>query len=103
MRFIKGQKVVCISDNNEWDYIVPNFDEQLKISLNVRKIPKKNVVYEVSNPMELYYKKKCYIGLVGFPDNTFDEKGFIELKNDKIVNQELKNSIIKKSILIINN
>jgi len=36
MKLFKG--VICIVKNkNEWDYTIPNFAEQLKIALGVKK------------------------------------------------------------------
>ncbi len=79
MKFFKGQCVVCISQSNEWDYVVPNFNEQLKIALRVHKVPQEEKIYIVDNPMDLYYKGNCYISIAGFDHNIFDESGFREL------------------------
>ena len=99
MKFYRNQKVVCIGNPNEWDYVVPNFDEQLKIALKVNKIPKKDEVYVVSQPMALHYKNKCYIELVGFDQNIFDENGFKPVDELELV--EHNKSAVKKAMKII--
>lgn len=80
MKFHRTQKVVCIGELSEWDYTVPNFDEQLKIALGVRAMPLKNKVYEVEQPLELWHNNITYIKLKGFDNNIFDEKGFKPLE-----------------------
>lgn len=77
MNFFKYQLIMCISEQNEWDYVEPNFDEQLKIALKVNKVPQKGKLYRVNNPMELHYNGKCYLSINGFDHNIFDEKGFV--------------------------
>lgn len=94
MKFYKGQKVVCISERRDWDNVIPDFDETLKIALGVRKVPEKDKSYTVNHPFWLHHGGKNYITIEGFEHNSFDEKAFKPINEEKL-EQESK---ISKSI-----
>ena len=76
MNFIKGQRVICIAEKNEWDPILNDFDKALQIALGNVETPIKGEEYIVNNPMELHYEGKCYISINGFGATPMDERAF---------------------------
>ena len=88
MKFFKGQKVICISKKADWDYVVPNLNEYLKLALNVNRLPEEGKEYVVTNQMSLHYKKMCYIEIEGFDSNIFAESGFEPLDELEMANYE---------------
>lgn len=96
MKFHKGQKIVCISDQKEWDSVIGDFNINLMIAVNSICLPKKNNVYTVNNPMELFYNKKCYISIEENNSYIFDESGFVEidfLENENHIKKQLKKTM----------
>lgn len=98
MKFKSGQTVICVSGNSEWDYLLPNFDEQLKIALKVNKIPIKDREYIISDAQVLLHKGRTYLSLVGFDHNIFDEKGFSGIQ--ELISTESIEVLAKKAMLI---
>lgn len=98
MKFLKGQKIVCVSTQFEWDSAISDFNVNLMIALNTHLLPKKGVVYEVESPCELFHLGKSYIKIKGFPNNIFDENGFKEL--DEVEAITLKEKAIKKTKIL---
>lgn len=83
MKFYKGQKVICIAQKNEWNPIMSDFNESLKLALGVRELPEYNGTYTVDEPMSLFYKGKRYITLVELDDSPRDESAFKPLTKQK--------------------
>lgn len=83
MRFIDGQKVVCILEKSEWDLVVPDFNETLKIALAVKTVPTKGDVCTVASNLEIHYKGKTYIRVKEYPAYIFAEDGFTPFEASK--------------------
>jgi len=92
MKFQRGQRVICIAQKNEWDPVLNNFDEALKIALGARPLPEYGKEYVVTNGMSLHYNGKCYIDIEGF-NNCFQETAFKELEEKEYSEKEKNRAI----------
>lgn len=77
MKFYRGQKVICRAESNEWNPILNDFDEALRIALGMVSVPIKNKIYTVTNPLELWHDGKAYISVKGFKGKPLDENAFV--------------------------
>lgn len=99
MRFEKGQQVICLSDKNEWDKVVPSLNEMLAIALGTKPVPEKDEICTVLNPLALHYKGKTYISIKGYPHHILDQNGFTELRERS---EYRKEQISKRKTLTLN-